>query len=471
MVSAARAVDRSLPVAFVAAAVVLLAVAIAGELWPAALAMAGAPLVAALLLQSPATGLLAWLAASPIFAPLPSLAGAALPAVTVDRLLFAGVLGVAALRWIRRRGSPLPESAAGRAMLLFVALCASSALVAGGSGSELADGGLGRDLSFLALQFALPFAAFLLARDLISAPAHALALLWSLAGVGVVVCALGMLSYYGGVHPLRLRNEEIHLDRLTGGLGSAVNFGLVVGISALAGAVLASRTHGMLRAGLCCALALFAFALVQSKTRGVWLGVAAGFALVAWYAPAWRRPLVALAGAGALSIALAAPWLPNDLRERTTTNEPVFNRMALAATALSMASDHPWFGLGFGRYRFEDAKKQYYASFGGVSPWHASRPSVPHNLFLLLLVCVGAVGLACWTAVIVLAWRSARVCWCAHAAEPAGALALVAIGSTALYLTNGLFSDLIGSEPAAQAVFALLGAAEGMAGAAPVQEV
>lgn len=117
-----------------------------------------------------------------------------------------------------------------------------------------------------------------------------------------------------------------------------------------------------------------------------------------------RRWLL-LGGTVALGLSLAViPWVVDmaSLEKRLTEAEPLYNRIALGATAIDGILHHPVAGLGSGRYRFLTCKKDHLTSaFGVPTMWAMAGVGVPHSELLHLLFLVGLLGFIPW----IMAWR------------------------------------------------------------------
>ena len=163
-------------------------------------------------------------------------------------------------------------------------------------------------------------------------------------------------------------------------------------------------------------------ALIFSWSRGAWLGFVAGVAVLVlfWPKKLWQGALL-LAVAGLLFFGGGrAGVVPASVTERITSfsqdlrfgdvrgedindaNYAILQRLAYWQTAVDMAQENLWLGVGFGNY--EPAYADYALLNWPYPLGHA------HNYYLNLLAEVGVVGLLAylvlWTAVF---WQTIRL--------------------------------------------------------------
>lgn len=134
--------------------------------------------------------------------------------------------------------------------------------------------------------------------------------------------------------------------------------------------------------------ALLTGSVIFSTARGVWIGAAAGAALLALLAGgrgAWRL-LAAAAGLAAVSVALS-PGLREQAAPLLTLGGANAGRAAIYRANLDIIHDHPVLGLGFGRYKA--AAAPYYDAHPA-----ADRRSHAHSNVLQIAAEAGLLGLA-----------------------------------------------------------------------------
>lgn len=145
-----------------------------------------------------------------------------------------------------------------------------------------------------------------------------------------------------------LADDPTVLARITGLMGHWMTFSgeqLLVWCAAIPAVLILGRRWAFL-------LGLVGTAIVLSFTRSVWLGAAAGFAVVALVAP--RKVLIGVALPIAVVAALSSGLIYHRVSMSFGRNfAPDTGRLAMAFVGLRMIQDHPLFGVGPERIRTE----------------------------------------------------------------------------------------------------------------------
>jgi O-antigen ligase len=235
--------------------------------------------------------------------------------------------------------------------------------------------------------------------------------------VGTVICAAGLSSasqlrsHYGG---------SVVDNRATGFFGQPNELGGFAAIMVvLTLALLFSWRRGPMRLLLAASVLVSAAALVVSLSRGSWLGVGLGLAVLAVLAPVFRRPIVrglvaVVAGATVAAVALPASPLVSIVVDRAASlvdgrRNPYDDRPAIWREALRQIAQRPVLGSGPGGYPVLALRSP--SQVTTVAPSHA------HDLGLTLTAEQGvlglvALGIAVLVAVLAVArtlrWHDAR---------------------------------------------------------------
>jgi O-antigen ligase len=220
---------------------------------------------------------------------------------------------------------------------------------------------------------------------------------------------------------------------------------LAVGLSALSGNGRAFRWVGSLSL-LAAGAGVLGIALTQS--RGGSLGLAAGLALILWFLwPRWGRILVT----GGLLAALVLILSPAGVGLRaafgidslfnsgptqiTPANFAAQERLAHWGAALRMWLSEPWLGIGAGNYpvRFREFTPNWRFR---ISRGHA------HSAYLQAAAQAGLVGLVCYLALLIVAWRRCLRAYDRLMARDSRAFCIGAMAVTAAIMVHGVFEYL-----------------------------
>jgi len=286
---------------------------------------------------------------------------------------------------------------------------------------------------------------------------------WPAIGIlatGLVQAVLGIYQFFGGSGAPNLWILNNRFFRAFGTFGQPNPFGACLGLALpIAIGWLYARLSDRRRldpigAALLITVVILADGLVDSWSRGSWLGALASLGMMIVAAPRRRWRGVALA-VGALTIG-GLLWfsgiVPPSLQDRigsftadlgsvqdvrgliiTNDNYAVIERLAHWQAGLAMADSHPWLGVGFGNY--ELAYPAYRLLNWPIPLGHA------HNYYINLLAENGLIGTAdyliAWLVLIVLTWRAIG-----RASGVARGVAIGVLGSWTYLAIHSLFDNL-----------------------------
>lgn len=188
--------------------------------------------------------------------------------------------------------------------------------------------------------------------------------------------------------------------------------------------------------------------LYCTLTRSVWMGAALALAIVVGLA-VQRRTRVVLLGSGLFlaTVLVASEWehflsfkRDKDLSAQETA-ESVKLRPILARVAWNMFLDRPWLGCGFAQYPTQCI---YYLNDRTTElPLERARIYIQHNVFLALLTETGLVGMGLFALVLWLWTRDAWRLWQVRQAPLwARQQGLLFLALMATYLVNAMFHDV-----------------------------
>lgn len=379
--------------------------------WLLAGIVLGALLAGLLLASGPWWLAMGWMVLSPTIAVFLNNLLQGIPFFRTERVVFLLLLGGFAAQVIFRKLRLAPLGPAERCMAAFLALALAHVLV------SLPGKPLGvwskEDGALLFDGYLMPMGAFFIARRLAWTPQRVRQFLALLGAAALFLALTAPLETLLGIRwfiPTYL--DVIHvLLRATGTFGNAAAYGAVMGSLLLLVALLCTTTPpgGWRLWWLAVLLAVLA-AIVLSKTRAAWVGVAAGLAVV-FLRDARSRPMLGLLAAGvALAAVVAVPWLlaSRGFEERVLDTAPIYNRIAGSGAALNMMLSNPLTGVGFTRAGFGLHRGQYAVEVGEVSAAWIRELAVPHNEFLNVGAMMGLLGFVLYLRVFVAVFRGLR---------------------------------------------------------------
>lgn len=369
-------------------------------------------------------------------------------AVTVDRMLVAGLVFVAAWRW--RQGQLPSRSLAGADWLaaLFVGLVTFSYIITPApAGVEPSVSATWRLLAC----FWLPAAAYLVLRVASFSERVWHAMLAGLATFGVYLAATGLAEVFGQwwvVFPRYISDSTLgpHFGRARGPALNSVSLGMFLAVCFWACWFLWPRVGRGGKLVLPAIMSLMVAAIYFTYTRSCWLALVLTLAVIptVYAAPAWRRLILGGTLVGGVFVAgLVGGKLVNMDRHDAngSASHSVYQRQSFLVVSMRMFADNPLLGCGFGR--FYDRKLPYLADRSQQLELESIRELDHHNTFLSLLTETGLIGLSLFVALVVAWGRTAwQVVRDVSRAEWQRAQALFALAVLAVYLVNALFHDL-----------------------------
>ena len=398
-----------------------------------------------LLLTDPKLVMMLWMVGQPTFFVFVNNMAAEIPLFTTERALFMLLFGLMIAKAVFRDGPGRQFSTVEKVVIGIVTLiCLSFAATLPGKNFATVR----QDLALLVQCYAMPLITVLIAGRLEWSERDIQLLLHLLTGTGLFLVVVGTMQFFFGVTMFVPRYlEVIHEGRTKGTFANAVEYGSVVAAAVvLALSQYAGARDPLFRAALVILIGAMLGAVAISFSRSPLVGLAAALLFVFLH-DRRVRPLLTIGGlVGAVGTALAAPLFfdLDGFLARLQEIEPIYNRIALLATAGQMILAHPLMGVGFGRYAFSDNKYEYLSGFGSVSGQWAADIGIPHQEYIHIAVLTGLPGVALYVAALWMMLRTLRVALASQANPPF--VRTVALYSAAILislLVNGLFVDFI----------------------------
>jgi O-antigen ligase len=389
--------------------------------WLFAGVIVGALLALLLLISGVWWVAMAWIVLSPTFGVFFNDLLQGIPFFRADRILMLVLLGSLAFQVVfQKRRLPAWSPVEWR-MAAFLLLGTVHTLV-GLRDRTLSDWSK-QDAALLFDGYLMPMAGFFIARRLGWDEARAVRFLWLLAAAALFLAITAPLETLLGINwfiPTYIDVIQV-LRRATGTFGNAAAYGAVMGSMLLLVALLYTQVRGPEQRILLLSLLLAALgAIVLSKTRASWLGVAAGLAFVFVRDPK-SRPLLTLFGIGAaIAATVALPLLlaMQGFEERVLDTAPIYNRIAGWGAAINMMLQNPLTGVGWSRYSFGMHRGEYAIDVGDVTGAWIRELTVPHNEFFNVGAMTGLVGFVLYLRVFTGMFGALRAAWSDAAQAP-----------------------------------------------------
>ena len=368
-----------------------------------------------------------------------------IPFLRADRILMLVLLGMLAFQVVFQKRRLPPLSPIERRMAAFLLLGLVHVL-AGLRDKNFSDW-TKQDAALLFDGYLMPMAGFFIAFRIPWNEARVVRFLWMLAATALFLAGTAPLETLLGIGwfiPTYI--DVIHVfQRATGTFGNAAAYGAVMGSMLLLIAALYThvREPGQ-RILLFSVLLAVVGAIVLSKTRASWLGVAVGLTFVFVRDPG-SRPLLTVFGIGAaIGAAIALPVLlaMQGFEERVFDTAPIYNRIAGWGAAINMMVQNPLTGVGVSRYAFGQHRGEYAIDVGDITGAWIRELTVPHNEFFNVGAMTGVIGFVLYLRVFTGMFGTLRATWSDAALSPfvralAGYVAAVWLG----WSINACFAD------------------------------
>ncbi|MBF9197530.1 O-antigen ligase family protein [Microvirga terrestris] len=438
-----------------------LALAIGSADWVITVAILGLIAVGCLLLIETKILAMIWLLGQPVLFVFPNNLAAGVPFFTVERGLFLLLLGLMVLHALTRSPLSRPLNRLEWVVLSFIGVLLASFLTTLPS-KEMKI--VRSDVALIFQCYLMPWLSILIARRIDWTELDVLRLLRLMTLTGVLLVAIGVLQYFLRIQWFTPKYfEVIHEGRTTGTFGNAAEYGSVLGgMAILTLAQFSIAQNSTLRLFLLGCFGAMLGGSLLALTRSPLVGVAVGL-IVIFLGDRRIRPFFGLMAI--LGISLGAILVPlimdtDALMARMEEMEPIYNRIALFATAGNMIIAYPIIGVGFGRYAFSDYKTDYLSGMGEIGAEWAASIGIPHLEFLHIAVLTGIVGILFYVLAI-------RACICTlwkiyrspAASMFARTLAIYVLAVLVSLLVNGLFVDFMAYNYFAAMTYFMVGVA------------
>jgi hypothetical protein len=438
---------------------ILLIVGIVGLVWGAALFLRGGLV----------TGGLIVLVASFCFGqPFYTLHLGPLP-LTIDRVLWGGLVGLYLVwRWMRR-ADPKPLGAAEYALLGFCATLVFCTFVHDWQDRKY------QPVALLIFFYLVPVSLYWIVRQSAITERDVKLVFGVLAAFGVYLAVTAVaetqqLSWMIFPKYIVTNKDAEFFGRGRGPFLNPSGNGLVMSVCLCAALMWWPRLQRQGQMALLGVVGVCLVGLYCTLTRSVWMGAALALAIVVGLALK-RSTRVVLVGGGLLlaTLLVASEWenflsFKRDkyLSEQETA-ESVKLRPILARVAWNMFLDRPLLGCGLGQYPTQCI---YYLNDRTTElPLEKARIYIQHNVFLALLTETGLVGMGLFTLML---WFWVRDAWRLWQSRQAPLWArqqgLLFLALMASYLVNAMFHDVSRMPAVTMLLFFMAGVTAGLRG-------
>ena len=367
--------------------------------------------------------------------------------VTIDRVLWAGLLAAALVAWKFRKSG---TTHFGRTDLIVILLTALLIV------STVSHDWRYRDnlpMARLLFYNLIPVGLYFVARHCQINVVNLKRFYLILASFGIYLSLTAIFEQqelYVLVFPKFIVDPQFieFLGRARGPFLNPVSCGLFLITCMMCSAFFWSRANGVNRVLIGTSIVLCIVASFLTLTRSVWLsGIVAG-GVLCWF-PSRPQSRGALIVVGTLLLVFASLTFSEKIQRfqrdkyvsETAMAESASLRPMLAFVALKMARDKPVFGHGFGQYTA--AKKPYHYDDTGNMQLSAILPYMQHNVFLSYLTETGIAGLILLLLLIgTLAWKSWQLWNSRSLALEVRQFGLLGMTIVSGYVINGMFHDV-----------------------------
>lgn len=320
----------------------------------------------------------------------------ALPFVNAERFFFGCIIGLMAVNFFftKKLGQPLVSAEKFALAFLGIAIVSYFHAVLVGEYKPQPS----KDAFFI-IQYVMGFCGFVIAKRLEWSKQDVIRFIDILLVIGVFMSGQAVLQFFLGIDifvPEYLVVEHANEGRVTGTFANSSEYGAVAASILILGIYRYSITPDpLLKTLIIGVLGLLCIAIFLAKTRAPWLAVAFSLALVGYLDTKVRSMIVFCSVLGGILAIIVLPFLIdlNTIQERFSSLAPIYNRLSLWVSGISMGIQNPFLGVGFGKDGFKTAHPFYTIDIGGISAYWAKGVGVPHNEFIHVLALSGFTGL------------------------------------------------------------------------------
>ena len=365
--------------------------------------------------------------------------------LTLDRVLFAGIILAYGIQYLRHAEDLLPLSIVDGMMLAWFFLIAISVFTHDFRYQQNAP------LARLIFFYGMPLSVYWVMRHVKLSLSDLRLILLAFAGLAIYLALMGIAEvkgWHGVVFPRQILEPGEFFGRARGPLQNPVINGILMVLGGCCMWTFWPKVYLRGRIAIVMLTTILAAGVFATLTRSVWLGLIAAGAVMIWY-PASRRQKGIMMVCAMVLFTMALPFVGENLfsfKRDTNVSQADMEQSAklrplFATVAWRMFQDRPLVGCGYGQYARE--KTPYLLDPASNRPLRMTAGYVQHNVFLAYLVEMGIAGLGILLVVMGLIireswrlWRQPDLDWLVRL------FGLLMISLLINYAINGMFHDV-----------------------------
>ncbi len=422
-----------------------------------------------IILQRPYFGLLLWVFAFPLLDPyirvdLPS----GIPDITLNRVITGLTVLFLSLEVMLRRRRLLPPAKAERSMVVLSAIMLGDMYMRSASRGE--------DSLLIFDEYMGPFLLYVCFKNLVATGTDIRRALVALAMAALYLAPHGAFQFitHSELPFWRGPAESVHSlveeqGRARGPFTDSVSYGALGNMVFLAALYCYGWCRDLRGRLLYGALVVGGGTVVLlCMTRSVWLGLAVALALSAWREPRLRKTALAIVLGGVLGVSAIYLFFTDNaesVSERAGDYETVYIRIGLYNAALTMISEQPL--IGYGRHAvdlFYFNRNKYVSEIFGIAAEWGTLAGPPHNSLLYMSMMYGVFATLVYVSIFVYLIRNFLALRRVQAPTllPPGAYGSFMLGMSVIYISVGMFTDVMSFDFFGKLYFFMSGGAAGL---------
>ena len=252
----------------------------------------------------------------------------------------------------------------------------------------------------------LPIVVYIVAKSVLDDERSVRYLLWTTVAMGAYSAWVSILQFHGPkslVWPSYIVDSPNWKGRANGVFNQPVVNGMILVIAFVVCLFLASRpdTTKWMRRGLWALSGILAYSVYLTHTRAALLALVVVVGLGIVFAAGWRRGFVVSGLLGLAAVgANASTFFSSDRSAGGVgSSNEVYDRLNIMATSLRAIGEHPFVGIGIGRFQVYNTYE--HVTWSQEIDWNRGLGIISHENELGIGAELGIPGLLMWLAILV----------------------------------------------------------------------